>query len=289
MHHHSITLLADSGSTKTDWCVVSGGKVAARVRGRGINPCLQGVDEIAGIVDVDLMPRIGLADGISAVYFYGAGCRDDKSAVVEGVLRRAFPEVAEVTVGSDMLGAARALFGNGEGIACILGTGANSCVYDGHGIVANIPPLGYILGDEGSGAVLGKLFINALFKGGLPGSLRDEFVAKTGYDVPHIINKVYGQPLANRFLASLSPFIHEHLDCDGLRRLVVYNFRAFFRRNVALYGRSDLPVGAVGSIAYHYGPELHEAAAAEGYAVTRVVKSPMDGLLAMAGVGAAGC
>ena len=175
-------------------------------------------------------------------------------------------------------GGARA-FGCDEGIACILGTGANSCVYDGNEITANVPPLGYILGDEGSGAVLGRMFINALFKCGLSAELRDEFLCETGLTLADIINKVYREPMANRFLASTSLFIHNHLDNNDLRTLVVDNFKAFFRRNVSLYGRRDLPVGAVGSIAFYYKTELLEAARSEGFEVVKVIKSPMDGLV----------
>ena len=198
---------------------------------------------------------------------------------MEMLLRKLFVNAVKVEVCSDVLGAARALFGGREGIACILGTGANSCLYDGRRITANVPPLGYILGDEGSGAVLGRLFINALFKGGLPAAMRDEFLKETGLTLADIINKVYREPLANRFLASTSAFIHNHLYNSRLRSLVVDNFRSFFKRNVNLYGRRDLPVGAVGSIAFYYKSELLEAAEAEGYTVGKVIKSPMEGLV----------
>ena len=156
---------------------------------------------------------------------------------------------------------------------------ANSCLYDGRRIVANVPPLGYILGDEGSGAVLGRLFVNALFKGGLSESLRDKFLTESGLTLPAIINKVYREPMANRFLASLSMFIHDNLDDEGLENLVVDNFRNFFRRNVKLYGRSELPVGAVGSIAFYYSRQLERAAVLEGFELVKIVKSPMDELV----------
>lgn len=274
-----MRLIADSGSTKTDWCVVDGGEVVSRLCGQGINPFQQGVETIEGIVNGELVSKIRCADSITEIEFYGAGCRDDKVALLERLFRKMFVNAGRVEVCSDVVGAARALFGHGQGIACILGTGANSCLYDGKRIVANVPPLGYILGDEGSGAVLGRLFINALFKGGLPTELRDGFLAETGLTLAGIINKVYREPLANRFLASTSIFIHNHLDNSELRALVVDNFRSFFRRNVRLYGRSDLPVGAVGSMAFYYERELAEAAEAEGYNINKVIKSPMDGLV----------
>lgn len=276
-----MRLIADSGSTKTDWCVVDGGNVVCRIAGHGINPFQQDVEEIRLIVEHELKNRLGDAGAISEIEFYGAGCRDDKIQMVEGLLRAAFVNAGRVEVCSDMLGAARALFGREAGIACILGTGANSCLYDGRGIVANVPPLGYILGDEGSGAVLGKLFVNALFKGGLSESLRDKFLEESGLTLATIINKVYREPLANRFLAGMSVFIHDHLDDEGLESLVVDNFRSFFRRNVNLYGRKELPVGAVGSIACYYRGQLERAAALEGYRLDKVVKSPIDGLVGL--------
>ncbi len=274
-----MKLIADSGSTKTDWCVVEGNNVVSRITGHGINPFQQNTDDIEHLVIEDLVKHIDAPERITEIEFYGAGCRDAMIPVLEHLFSKVFVNATKIDVCSDMLGAARALFGASEGIACILGTGSNSCLYDGCRIVANVPPLGYILGDEGSGAVLGRLFINALFKGGLSENLRDAFSAETGYDVPFIINKVYREPLANRFLASLSVFIHNHLDDRELRMLVIDNFKAFFKRNVSLYGRRDIAIGAVGSIAYYYKAELEEAALSEGYTLAAVLKSPMDGLL----------
>lgn len=274
-----MKLIADSGSTKTDWCVLDGGNVVCRVAGHGINPFQQSYEEIKRIVEDELVCRLGTADAISEIEFYGAGCRDDKTQIMRDILSRAFVKADRVEVCSDMVGAARALFGNNEGLACILGTGANSCLYDGRGVVANVPPLGYILGDEGSGAVLGKLFVNALFKGGLSEQLRDKFLSESGLTLAEIINKVYREPLANRFLAGMSVFIHKNLDDEALRSLVIDNFRNFFRRNVCQYKRNDLPVGAVGSIAFYYHEQLECAAKLEGYELVKVVKSPMDGLI----------
>ena len=274
-----MKLIADSGSTKTDWCVVDGGEAVFRTAGQGINPLQQSVDVIEYIVKTEFVVQFDDACDITEIEFYGAGCRDGMVPRMELLLRNVFVNAVKVEVCSDVLGAARALFGDGEGIACILGTGANSCLYDGRMITANVPPLGYILGDEGSGAVLGRLFINALFKSGLPAAMRDEFLKETGLTLADIINKVYREPLANRFLASTSVFIHKHLDDNDLRMLVIDNFRSFFRRNVSLYGRRDLPVGAVGSIAFYYQSELVEAAEAEGYNINKVIKSPMEGLV----------
>ena len=274
-----MKLIADSGSTKTDWCVTDHGKVIFSVKGQGINPVQQSLDTISGIVTGDVVDKFGDCMRITEIEFYGSGCRDDVSPAVGDLLRRLFPCATAVSVNSDMLGAARALFGRSPGIACILGTGANSCLYDGRRITANVPPLGYILGDEGSGAVLGRMFINGIFKGRLSATLRDEFLAETGLTLSDIINKVYRQPQANRFLAGASLFIHRHLDDKDLRTLVMDNFRNFFRRNVCMYGDNrDMPVGAVGSMAYYYEEQLREAASLEGYMLGKVLKSPIGRL-----------
>ena len=274
-----MKLIADSGSTKTDWCVVDGGEVVFRTAGHGINPFQQNDAEVENIVNNEFTSSFDGVERIAEIEFYGAGCRDGMVPRMERLLRKLFFNAVRVDVCSDVLGAARALFGDREGIACILGTGANSCLYDGRRITANVPPLGYILGDEGSGAVLGRQFINALFKGRLPAAMRDEFLSETGLTLADIINKVYREPLANRFLASTSVFIRNHLENKALRDLVVDNFKNFFKRNVNLYGCRDLPVGAVGSIAFYYKSELLEAAEVEGYKVGKVIKSPMEGLV----------
>ena len=304
-----MMLIADSGSTKTDWAWIENGTIVHRVTTAGINPVHQGEEEIGKVVE-QLFPRkdegrrtkensTDIRENISCttetqsispsslllppsstVFFYGAGCIPEKKGVVEKVLRKVFPDADRIEVESDLLGAARAVCQHQEGLACILGTGSNSCIYDGEKIVGNIPPLGYILGDEGSGAVLGKLFLNALFKGALPDGMKEDFLQSSGLSYPEIIQRVYRQPMANRFLASTSLYISEHLDVPALRKLVKQNFRDFFHKNIAQYGRHDLSVGAIGSIAYHYRDLLQEVAEEEGYNLSKIAKSPMEGLLA---------
>ena len=269
-------LIADSGSTKTDWAWIENGTIVHRVTTAGINPVHQGEEDIEKVVE-QLFPRKNTS--LKWVFFYGAGCIPEKKGVVEKVLRKVFPDADRIEVESDLLGAARAVCQYQEGLACILGTGSNSCFYDGEKIVGNIPPLGYILGDEGSGAVLGKHFINYLFKGNSSHQLMKEFTEETGLTMTDIINKVYSEPLPNRFLASLAPFIHVHLDDLDVRNLVIDNFRMFFVRNIQHYQSPRLKVNAVGSIAYYFKDCLQEAAIQEGYELGIVLKSPMDGLI----------
>lgn len=273
-----MILIADSGSTKTDWAVVDNGRQVVTMSTQGINPFHQDAENIATVIEEELLPKMGNIEP-EGIFFYGSGCREDKVEMMCGILGKAFPQCARIEAQGDLLAAARAVCGEREGIACIMGTGANSCLYDGNRVVENTPPLGYILGDEGSGAVLGKLFVNALFKGQLPSELKDEWLEETGLSLNIIINKVYREPLANRFLASTSRFIHQHLSVEPLERMVVYNFREHFRRNVNQYGRKDLTVGAIGSVAYYYREQLQKAATVEGYTLGKVMRSPMDGLV----------
>lgn len=276
-------LIADSGSTKTDWAWVENGTIVHRATTAGINPVHQTEEEIKEVVEQLFSRNEERGMRNENLFFYGAGCIPEKKGVMEKVLREVFPETDRIEVESDLMGAARAVCQHQEGLACILGTGSNSCFYDGVRIVENVPPLGYILGDEGSGAVLGKLFLNALFKGKLPTSIKDDFLQSSGLNYPEIIQRVYRQPMANRFLASTSLYIYEHLDVPELRDIVKENFRDFFRKNIARYGRQDLPVGAIGSIAYHYQELLREVAEEEGYTLGTVMKSPMEGLIGFYG------
>lgn len=283
-----MKLIADSGSTKTDWSVTSGNNVALSVKTQGINPFHQPEKVISDILSSELLPQIEpVVSSISEIHFYGSGCNEANAAVMQALLSRVFSDDVSssgdgvrVFVYSDLLAAARAVCGTSPGIACIMGTGVNSCLYDGSSITANTRPLGYILGDEGSGAVLGKLFLNALYKGFLPQDMVGEFEQWIGMSYQDIITRVYREPMANRFLAGIAPFIHDRLDIPAVRGIVVDNFRNFFRRNVVQYGAASLPAGAVGSIAYFFRDELREAASLEGFTLSRVLRSPMDGLVA---------
>lgn len=274
-----MILIADSGSTKTDWVLIGNdGQVVGEVTTAGMNPFHQTNEELVSILKGMSLTNAYEEEKIS-LFFYGSGCTPEQIPRLRELLSQNLPNIWVCDVYSDLMGAAHALCGHQEGIACILGTGANSCLYDGKQIIQNTPALAYILGDEGSGAVLGRKFINALYKGRLPQGLREAFEQKTGLTMSAVIQRVYREPQANRFLASLSLFIGMHLDVLEVRQLVVGNFREFLRHNVKPYGRPELPIGFVGSMAYHYESELREAAQLEGFVVGTVVKSPMSGLI----------
>ena len=272
-------LIADSGSTKTEWDLDG-----LRIKTQGINPFHQDDDTIRAILCDELLPQLYSHCSVSEfsslkVSFYGSGVRPELEEKIVRLLSEAFPEAKQIDAHSDLLGAAIALCGHSEGIACILGTGANSCLFDGQRIVKNTPPMGYVLGDEGSGAVLGIRFLNALYKDRLPHTILSDFEAYIGMNLAQVVNRVYRQPLANRWLASLSEFIHAHVDEPLIEALVVENFRDFLRYNVDPYGRRDLPVSALGSIAYYYQSQFLEALKSEGYTVGKILRGPLDGLV----------
>ena len=292
-----MILIADSGGSKTDWALVSlptdNSKCVLKVRTQGLNPFHQSKDVILKALEEELMPALykaaeqsgtfskeyDIAEKVTQIAFYGAGCTKALSPIVGEALAIAFPS-ASIKVESDLLGAAHAVCGHEEGIACILGTGANSCLYDGEQIVANIPPLGYILGDEGSGAVLGKMLLNGIFKGDLPTEIRDLYLEWSGLTYSEIIDKVYRQPLANRFLASSSKFIKDNLQYAELEGLVRYNFDTFFNKNILKYTVSSIRViSAVGGIASAFEEQLRASADSFGYQVGKVLSSPINGLI----------
>nr|WP_314698531.1 ATPase [uncultured Prevotella sp.] len=292
-----MILIADSGGSKTDWALVSlsteTSKSVLKVRTQGINPFHQSMDFILQVLNQELLPalnktakennlileRKSISECVSRIAFYGAGCTKSLSLIVSEALSHIFPH-ALINVEGDLLGAAHAVCGNEAGIACILGTGANSCLYDGKQIVSNIPPLGYILGDEGSGAVLGKHLLNGIFKGDLSTEIRDLFLDWCGLCYSEIIDKVYRQPLANRFLANNARFIKENLQYAELEELVVNNFDDFFNKNVIKYTNSSIrSISAVGGVAAAFEEQLRTSAMRLGYQVDKVIAFPIDGLI----------
>lgn len=280
-----MTIIADSGSTKTDWCLCEEGRVVATIQTQGINPFHQTEETIRQILRDELCSPVfsdALIGGEKNIgFFYGSGCTEAKAPWLRLLLNDELAAYGVTfDVYNDLLGAARALFGRTEGIACILGTGANSCLYDGNGIVANTPPLGYILGDEGSGAVLGRSFLNGIFKGWLSPDLRNDFLAWAGLDYAGVIERVYRQPMANRFLASIVPFIGKYVnEKSELEMMVVENFRSFFRLNISAYMRKDLSVSFIGGVANAFESQLRKAADIEQYRIGTIEKSPIEGLI----------
>lgn len=282
-----ITLIVDSGSTKTSWCFAflpdtKSADGARTVTTEGLNPAVMSAEEveekIAKALNHCLQSLSISAADVDNVFFYGAGCIAGRAGVVSESISSILVD-ASIYVADDLLGAARALCGHKAGIACILGTGSNSCLYDGENIVAHTPALGYVLGDEGSGAVLGRKFLNAVLKQTLPENIRKRFLQESGLDMTEVINRVYRSPAPNRFLASMSKYIHGYLDEKEVRDIVVDNFEDFIRNNILAYGDKFRTINVVGSIAYHYKEQLTEAASRNGFQIGKIIKSPIEGLI----------
>ena len=253
-----MILIADSGSTKTDWCIVFNDTPIKRIGTKGINPFFQSEEEIQQELTHSLLPQ--LPEGtINSVFFYGAGCTPERAPVLRRAIADSLPVIGNIKTNSDMLAAARGLCGHEAGIACILGTGSNSCFYNG--------------------AVLGKLLVGDILKNQLPPAIKEAFLKQFDLTAPEIIDRVYRQPFPNRFLASLSPFIAQHLEEPGIRQLVLDSFIAFFRRNVMQYDYTQYPVHFIGSVAHCYREILQEAAQETGIRIGKILQSPMEGLI----------
>ena len=272
-----MILIADSGSTKTDWCVSDKGKQIQRISTKGMNPYFQSEEEIGEEIRLSLLPKLQ-TNTFDALYFYGAGCLPEKIPSMRNVLSKCL-DVKTIDVDSDMLGAARGVIGRNSGIVCIMGTGSNSCYYNGEKIVSSVSSLGFILGDEGSGAVLGKLLVGDLLKNQLPEGLKEKFLKEFDLTPGMIIERVYRQPFPNRFLASLSPFLKRNIEMPEIRALVLNAFRAFLDRNVKQYDYQQYKVHFVGSIAYYYKEILEEAILESGMQSGAIMQQPMDGLV----------
>ena len=273
-----MLLIADSGSTKTDWLYIAPDGTRTELHTDGINPARDTREYIYNVIYHQLLTQLSQTLELEAVYFYGAGCIRPFSQTVQSVISELLPKCS-VEVESDLLGAARALCAHEPGIACILGTGSNSCLYDGKNIVMQTPPLGYILGDEGSGAMLGKTLLNGLFKGLLPESLMQDFTDTFNMTLSDIIQRVYRGPAANTFLASLVPFIAKHHALPAIHTMLVDALRLFIVRNIAIYRHKELPIHCVGGVAHQFAEELREAVASEGMIIGHILRRPIEALV----------
>lgn len=284
-----MILIADSGSTKVHWCLMTANGQSSDFMTDGISPMFQTCDAMRNSISNQLLPQIARllwAGELTHVFFYGSGCTPEKKPFVEKALQAVFRK-AEIYVASDMLGAARGLLGSQRGVACILGTGSGSCLYDGENIDWAVPSLGYILGDEGSAAVLGRRLVGDLMKNQLGQELKEAFMEEMQTSQADIIEHVYRQPFPNRYLANLARFCAAHLDDKRIHDLVYDHFQQFVSRNVAQYYEVDgvenlstagMPVGFVGSVAYYYRPILEEVLSDYGFTVGNIMQDPIEGL-----------
>ena len=274
----STLLIADSGSTKTDWRIIQDGKETHAIATKGMNPFFQTPSEMETELRSSLLPHLPVPL-FDAIYFYGAGCTPEKSQVVAQTLQQCIKVKDCIEVHSDLLAAARGLCGHQPGIACILGTGSNSCFFDGTAITANVPALGFILGDEGSGANLGKRLVGDLLKNQLDDELKNKFFRQFNTSMAEVIDKVYRQPFPSRYLASLNVFLEQNRTHEGIHRLLVRAFQDFIERNVMQYSYEKYAMNCIGTIAVVYQPELAEAADRCGVTLGKICKSPTEGLI----------
>ena len=272
-----MKLIADSGSTKTAWKLLGNSGEVKNIKTSGINPFFRTEEDIFQDLSHLLLPETGT--GIQEIYFYGAGIINaEKGDIIRRALSQIYPE-ASVETHSDVLGAARALFGDEAGIACILGTGSNACLYDGKKIAMGISPLGFILGDEGSGAVMGRKLLGDYFKEVMPFRLREEFDKRFGLTREEALNRVYRTEKPNQFLAHLVPFLSEHHDSVYCIEFVQQNFMEFFERNVTkLPSFTHYKIGFIGSVAFYFGEILRNTASYYGYEEITILKDPIGGL-----------
>ena len=273
-----MILIADCGSTKTDWVLCDAEGVVARAKTQGLNPTHQDSDKIHEILSSELSDEF-ISQNPDKIFFYGAGCAYELAnnrmrEALEGIFN-----TKEIHINSDLLAAARALCRHDEGIACILGTGSNSCFFDGEKIIENTPSLGYILGDEGSGAHLGRQLISDCLKKQLPKELREKFFEQYNLDLATILEKTYHSSLPNRWLASFTPFLAEHKNKPEIKALVKNCFTQFFKRNTMIYRRSWIPIHIIGSVGVNFSDEIKETAESLGLSIGNIVDSPMSGLI----------
>jgi glucosamine kinase len=272
-----MILFADSGSTKTDWKLVST-KIIESFQTQGINPVLQTADDIAN----DQIEHLRKFEHyhVDEIYFYGAGCGLEATQTkMEAILKRVFTN-AKVTVDSDLIASAKALFGNKAGIACILGTGSNSGYYDGKRIACRVPPLGFILGDEGGGGQIGKQLLTDYLRGSMPVSLKKYLDERLCMSESELLNKIYQEKFPNRFLGSLVELVVLKFPEDSyIKRTVREQFDRFFNNCINKYDKKNESLGFVGSIAFHFEEILRQAANAHHYTVHQILQKPIDKLI----------
>lgn len=273
-----MKIIAESSTTRTAWALVEGSEIVEHAYTTGLNPYFQSRREISHSIRLEL-PEIFFRRKLEHVYFYGAGCGNtEKCKIMESSLVAQFK--TPVTVASDLLGAARGLLVREPGLACILSTGSNSCLYDGEEIVKTVAPLGFILGDEGSGAYMGKQMIADMLKGLAPRDLTESFFEENNVTPNMLIDEVYSIKLPSKRLSQYSSFLRENLDNSYCYRLVYNAFMDFFKRNIISYDYKEIPLSFVGSVCVMYQPILLKAASDFGVSIKKIIRNSMPGLVA---------
>ncbi len=273
-----MKLIADSGSTKTEWVIIDNKNNYSQSHlTEGINPYYQNIEDIKQLLNKQFTINIKSFDEI---HFYGAGCNNaGKNSIVKDALSSVFKS-PQINIYSDLMAASHATCGQNPGISCILGTGSNSCFFNGKTIEKNISPLGYILGDEGSGATIGKILIADILKNQLSKSTIELFFKEHKDSEAEILDRIYKKPFPNRYLAQFSKFIHQHIELKELELIVVNAFKEFIKRNLLQYAEIEkYPIHFIGSIAYHFEEQLIKALNFYNLHKGIIIKSPTKGLV----------
>jgi glucosamine kinase len=272
-------LIADSGATKAEWCLMKGKKKTIFFT-QGISPFLMTSEEIAAMLMKELKPSMK-KDRIDEIYFYGTGCSSEHNIKsVKSALKFAFPTATKIKVDHDMMGAAKALCGHEKGVACILGTGSNSCYFNGVRITKNSPGLGYVLGDEGSGAYLGRKVIQHFLYNTFDADLLDRFNAKYKTNRVEILDHVYRKPLPNRYMASFALFLAENRGHYMVENIIEDSFNEFFFNHLYKFRESWLyPIHFTGGVAYAFRDVLKTMCHSYELQAGRILKNPMQGLI----------
>ena len=273
--------IADSGSTKTLWCFIARNMDIQKIHTSGMNPNFitdNDVKDISSTLLSQLTTPIN--DPLEEIYFYGAGCGNSKGKEkIKLILSEIFPS-SYIDVNTDILGACIGSCGTDEGIVGILGTGSNSCIYNGKTIVSNIPALGYTLCDEGSGNHIGKLLLKAYLRNTMPNELHNTFAQQYPFDTTYFLNKLYKETFPNRYLASLAPFAYHHQHDAFVKELLHKAFKSFFEEQITQYPQyHSYPLHLVGSVAYYFSTNIATVAQDYEINIASIHQSPIDGLI----------
>lgn len=272
-----MILIADSGASKTDWRLIDKDGKVSQAKTEGLSPTYQGLEEIRKVISNELVPQIN--SEIKEVYFYGAGCSTENAIkTIRGAIEYAYPD-AIIEVNHDLLAAARASCNRNPGITCILGTGSNSCLYDGEKIIDNVASLGFILGDEGSGSYMGKKLISDFMRQDMPEELSGRMAKRYSLTREEIIECVYKKPRPGFYLAGFTKFIFDNLKDPYMYNLVYHSFKDFFDTNILKYDNfNKYKVHFVGSVAFYFSDILRQVANDHGLIVKNILESPIAGL-----------
>ena len=274
-----MKLIADSGGTKTQWCGISDSKETEIITTIGLNPNFVSEKDIITVLSVGVLPKI-YNTGIEEVWFYGAGCSGiAMEKKVKKAIHSALP-LCKVNVFSDLTGAARSMLGKNKGFVCMIGTGSNSGYYDGGTITYNVPPLGFILGDEGSGASLGKKILADFLRGIMPPELANEFRKKYGAEKDDIVSNVYRGIFPSKFIGGFVQFLKDNISHNYCRNLVKSSFEEFVQRNLKLYNITEnTDIAVTGSVAWHFREILEDVLRSNNFIPKVFTREPISGLI----------